>query len=269
MGNLMGFDCSTCVPDKTWHMNNNFSINTKTLRSLSISISLRREFLAHFTPLPDTFISPSSMKSHYAFERFNCFHFSLELMNKLRRHQEETSKDSTEFIEILGRKWKVSHKKLFARLNCNLRTLRFIIRLSIASQQTKRLECDRLRYKSIKSRETRSCWAQMWSGNEVITFSVLVQVVKWDFVFLFALRFVLSRMIVCNCSLAPPSPRETLLTCLLHFSLQPSVQPTKYHYYPHNQQPYFLPECAIQQVRIENSSFELRPTLHFSFFHLF
>lgn len=29
---------------------------------------------------------------------------------------------------------------------------------------------------------------------------------------------------------------------------KPSVQPTKYHYYPHNQQPYFLPECAIQQV---------------------
>ncbi|CAO1333139.1 unnamed protein product [Diamesa hyperborea] len=26
------------------------------------------------------------------------------------------------------------------------------------------------------------------------------------------------------------------------------VKPTKYHYYPHNQHPYFLPECAIQQV---------------------
>lgn len=33
------------------------------------------------------------------------------------------------------------------------------------------------------------------------------------------------------------------------FFPQPSVQPTKYHYYPHNQHPYFLPECAIQQVR--------------------
>ena len=29
---------------------------------------------------------------------------------------------------------------------------------------------------------------------------------------------------------------------------QPNTQPTKYHYYPHHQQPYFLPECAIQQV---------------------
>lgn len=34
------------------------------------------------------------------------------------------------------------------------------------------------------------------------------------------------------------------------FILQPSVQPTKYHYYPHNQHPYFLPECAIQQVSL-------------------
>ncbi|KAL9697150.1 hypothetical protein quinque_000591 [Culex quinquefasciatus] len=26
------------------------------------------------------------------------------------------------------------------------------------------------------------------------------------------------------------------------------LAPTKYHYYPHNQHIYFLPECAIQQV---------------------
>lgn len=26
------------------------------------------------------------------------------------------------------------------------------------------------------------------------------------------------------------------------------VKPTKYHYYPHNQHIYLLPECAIQQV---------------------
>lgn len=33
-------------------------------------------------------------------------------------------------------------------------------------------------------------------------------------------------------------------------SLQPqSVKPTKYHFYPHNQHIYLLPECAIQQVR--------------------
>lgn len=28
----------------------------------------------------------------------------------------------------------------------------------------------------------------------------------------------------------------------------PSVKPTKYHFYPHNQHIYLLPECAIQQV---------------------
>ena len=33
----------------------------------------------------------------------------------------------------------------------------------------------------------------------------------------------------------------------IHF--QPPTPPTKYHYYPHNQHPYFLPECAVQQVR--------------------
>ena len=27
------------------------------------------------------------------------------------------------------------------------------------------------------------------------------------------------------------------------------VKPTKYHYYPHNQHLYLLPECATQQVR--------------------
>jgi hypothetical protein len=26
------------------------------------------------------------------------------------------------------------------------------------------------------------------------------------------------------------------------------AQPTRYHYYPHNQHVYLLPECAIQQV---------------------
>lgn len=26
------------------------------------------------------------------------------------------------------------------------------------------------------------------------------------------------------------------------------TKPTKYHYYPHNQHIYLLPECAVQQV---------------------
>lgn len=29
-----------------------------------------------------------------------------------------------------------------------------------------------------------------------------------------------------------------------------AVKPTKYHYYPHNQHIYLLPECATQQVSI-------------------
>ncbi|KFB35534.1 hypothetical protein LOC100573121 [Anopheles sinensis] len=32
------------------------------------------------------------------------------------------------------------------------------------------------------------------------------------------------------------------------FSEKTGLAPTKYHYYPHNQHIYFLPECAIQQV---------------------
>uniref|UniRef100_A0A182M670 Uncharacterized protein n=1 Tax=Anopheles culicifacies TaxID=139723 RepID=A0A182M670_9DIPT len=31
------------------------------------------------------------------------------------------------------------------------------------------------------------------------------------------------------------------------YSLPTGLAPTKYHYYPHNQHIYFLPECAIQQ----------------------
>lgn len=39
------------------------------------------------------------------------------------------------------------------------------------------------------------------------------------------------------------------LSPLFIFYLQPqSVKPTKYHFYPHNQHIYVLPECAIQQV---------------------
>ncbi|KAL7046173.1 hypothetical protein ACKWTF_002501 [Chironomus riparius] len=30
--------------------------------------------------------------------------------------------------------------------------------------------------------------------------------------------------------------------------IKPITPPTKYHYYPHNQHPYILPECAVQQV---------------------
>ncbi len=29
---------------------------------------------------------------------------------------------------------------------------------------------------------------------------------------------------------------------------RPVIKPTKYHYYPHNQHLYLLPECATQQV---------------------
>jgi hypothetical protein len=29
---------------------------------------------------------------------------------------------------------------------------------------------------------------------------------------------------------------------------KPVAKPTKYHYYPHNQHLYLLPECATQQV---------------------
>ena len=29
---------------------------------------------------------------------------------------------------------------------------------------------------------------------------------------------------------------------------RPLIKPTKYHYYPHNQHLYLLPECATQQV---------------------
>ena len=64
--------------------------------------------------------------------------------------------------------------------------------------------------------------------------------------------------VVFNSSLAPSSPFKTLnFPLTLHIYLQPSVQPTKYHYYPHNQQPYFLPECAIQQVRIDHLQCDL------------
>ncbi|XP_055326663.1 uncharacterized protein LOC129580352 [Sitodiplosis mosellana] len=46
-----------------------------------------------------------------------------------------------------------------------------------------------------------------------------------------------------------PSP-STITT--LHNKIQPqkpqSIKPTKYHFYPHNQHIYVLPECAIQQV---------------------
>jgi hypothetical protein len=31
---------------------------------------------------------------------------------------------------------------------------------------------------------------------------------------------------------------------------KPIAKPTKYHYYPHNQHLYLLPECATQQVNI-------------------
>jgi hypothetical protein len=30
------------------------------------------------------------------------------------------------------------------------------------------------------------------------------------------------------------------------------TKPTRYHYYPHNQHIYLLPECAIQQVHSED-----------------
>lgn len=40
---------------------------------------------------------------------------------------------------------------------------------------------------------------------------------------------------------------------------KPVAKPTKYHYYPHNQHLYLLPECATQQVNlfsvISSSSF--------------
>lgn len=50
----------------------------------------------------------------------------------------------------------------------------------------------------------------------------------------------------------------SLICCCLPFSLQKqpptktnapaAAKPTKYHYYPHNQHIYLLPECATQQV---------------------
>lgn len=51
---------------------------------------------------------------------------------------------------------------------------------------------------------------------------------------------------------------------LLHFQT-PSVKPTKYHFYPHNQHIYLLPECAIQQVIIIYAPFRLG---HIRFFNL-
>lgn len=36
---------------------------------------------------------------------------------------------------------------------------------------------------------------------------------------------------------------------------RPLIKPTKYHYYPHNQHLYLLPECATQQVHFRNPKF--------------
>lgn len=45
------------------------------------------------------------------------------------------------------------------------------------------------------------------------------------------------------------------------------VKPTKYHYYPHNQHIYLLPECAVQQVSIPNHIFVKRvPVTMIAFF---
>lgn len=43
-----------------------------------------------------------------------------------------------------------------------------------------------------------------------------------------------------------------LLFFFIFFQKEPpgAAKPTKYHYYPHNQHIYLLPECAIQQVSI-------------------
>jgi hypothetical protein len=57
---------------------NDFSINTgAALWSFSIFISLRQEVLAHFTPLPDTFLLLCLAIDGVSlcFEHFNCFHF--------------------------------------------------------------------------------------------------------------------------------------------------------------------------------------------------
>ena len=35
---------------------------------------------------------------------------------------------------------------------------------------------------------------------------------------------------------------------------RPLIKPTKYHYYPHNQHLYLLPECATQQVSFPYTS---------------
>ncbi|KAG5679328.1 hypothetical protein PVAND_008900 [Polypedilum vanderplanki] len=43
-------------------------------------------------------------------------------------------------------------------------------------------------------------------------------------------------------------PNISLGTANGSVKIKPTTAPTKYHYYPHNQHPYFLPECAIQQV---------------------
>lgn len=51
----------------------------------------------------------------------------------------------------------------------------------------------------------------------------------------------------------PISPKILLTSSLLPFlslylQKTATAKPTKYHYYPHNQHIYLLPECAIQQV---------------------
>ena len=41
---------------------------------------------------------------------------------------------------------------------------------------------------------------------------------------------------------------------------RPLIKPTKYHYYPHNQHLYLLPECATQQVSFGYYYFLTRTT---------
>lgn len=55
-----------------------------------------------------------------------------------------------------------------------------------------------------------------------------------------------SNSIVANCGHLIESNNNINLN--VYFQT-PSVKPTKYHFYPHNQHIYLLPECAIQQVR--------------------
>lgn len=84
-------------------------------------------------------------------------------------------------------------------------------------------------------------------------FSILLLSIFFE-MFLCVLRWFLT--VFWRHSRRPKRLSTFSMTLHIFFSLQPSVQPTKYHYYPHNQQPYFLPECAIQQVRNDIKIFQ-------------